>query len=77
MTGSQIKQIDVIWTVPQTPIYYVCVFAYVFVCRESRSVYRAGASVHRGLIELLPHGESDVGGAHCGGGFNGQLLSVL
>lgn len=39
--------------------------------------YRARASVHRGLVELLPHSEGDVGGAHRGGRLDRQRLTVL
>lgn len=38
---------------------------------------RAGTSVHRALVELLPHSEGDVGGSDGGGGFDGQRLAVL
>lgn len=47
------------------------------VFRDNYGVYRARPSVHRALVELLPHGEGDVGGADRGGRFDGQLLSVL
>jgi len=40
-------------------------------------VYRAGTSIHRGLVEGLPHGEGDVGGADAGGRLDGQTLVLL
>ncbi len=52
-----------------TRIFYVCVCVVcVFVCELRQHlhpcvVYRAGTSVHCGLIELLPHSEGDVSGA--------------
>ena len=41
------------------------------------SWYRAGTSVHRGLVEGLSHGEGDLGGAHAGGGLDVEALPLL
>lgn len=40
-------------------------------------VYRARASIHRGLVKLLSHGEGDVGGADRCRRFDGKRLPVL
>lgn len=49
------------------------------ICRNvlASPAYRAGTAVHGALVELLSHGECDVGGPHTGGGLNGQRLAVL
>ena len=41
------------------------------------NVYRAGPSIHRGLVEGLTHGEGDVGRTDTGGRLDGQSLSLL
>lgn len=40
-------------------------------------VYRAGAAIHRRLIEGLTHSEGDMGGADACGCLDGQTLSLL
>ncbi len=42
-----------------------------------RDAYRAGTSIHRGLIEGLTHGEGDVGSADARRCLDGQTLSLL
>ena len=55
-----------------TVITAVSMSGYARVC-----VYRAGASVDRGLVEGLSHGEGDVGGSDGGEGSYGQSFSLL
>lgn len=40
-------------------------------------IYRAGTSIHSGLIKLLSNCEGDMGGPHRGGGLDWKRLSVL
>ena len=39
--------------------------------------YRAGTSVHCGLVEGLTHSEGNLGGAHTGGGLDVEALPIL
>lgn len=48
-----------------------CVCVYIW------DVYRAGTSIHRGLVEGLTHGEGDMGGTDAGGRLDGQTLVLL
>lgn len=47
------------------------------IIKECYMGYRAGTSIHCGLIEGLTHGEGDMGGADAGGCFDGQTLILL
>lgn len=50
---------------------------YMRVSNFTTSVHLALSSIHRLLVELFTDVEVDLGGAHTGGRFDVELLSVL
>lgn len=65
------------WSCDKTDLFYLDSFLPGARRAGGIKVYRARTPVHRALVELLPHGEGDVGGADGGGSLDGELLSVL